>query len=72
MEPTECSTFDAKVFKSGEQNVMAHGIEGCTQIEEDEDVEGTGVSRGEEVVEDFEKSSFCAMERAKTRLEGFK
>ena len=61
VEPAECSTFDTEVFESGEQDVMAHSIEGCTQVEEDEDVEGTGVSKGEEVVEDFEESGFCAV-----------
>lgn len=71
-EPAECRAFNAEVFESGEQDVMVHCIEGCAQVEEDEDVEGTSVSRGEEVVEDFEESSFCAMEGAKARLEGFK
>lgn len=64
--------FDNKVFESGEQDVMAHGIEGCTQVEKSKDVKGTGVSGSEEVVEDFEESSFCAVEGAKTRLERFK
>ena len=69
--PAECSTYDTKVFESGEQDFMAHGIEGCTQVEEDKDVEGTGVSGCEEVVEDFEESGFCAVEGSKTRLERF-
>ena len=50
---------------------MAHGIEGCTQVQEDEDVEGSGVSRGEEVVEDMKECSFCAVKGTKTGLKGF-
>ncbi len=46
-EPGECSTFDTKVFESGEQDVMAHSIEGCTQVKKNKEVEGTGVSRSE-------------------------
>ena len=72
LEPPECSTFDTDVLESGEQDGVAHGIEGCTQVEEDEDVEGTGVSRGEEVIEDFDEGRFCAVVRTKTRLKGFK
>lgn len=50
---------------------MAHGIEGCTQVEEDEDVKGTRVSGSEEVIENFKECGFCAVLWAKTRLEGF-
>ena len=51
---------------------MTHGIEGCTQVQEDEDVEGSVVSRGEEVVEDMKECSFCAVKGTKTGLKGFK
>lgn len=51
---------------------MTHDIEGCTQVQEDEDVEGSGVGRGEEVIEDLEECSFCVVEGAKTGLKGFK
>ena len=74
LEPPECSTFDTDVLESGEQDVVAHGVEGCThvEVEEDEDVKGTGVSRGEEVIEDFGECRFCAVVGTKTRLKGFK
>ncbi|XP_010784096.1 thymidylate kinase, partial [Notothenia coriiceps] len=45
LEPPECSTFDTDIPESGKQDGVAHGIEGCTEVKEDEDVEGTGVSR---------------------------
>ena len=51
---------------------MVYSIEGCTQVKEDEEVEGTRVGRDEEVIEDFEESGFCAVEGAEARLEGFK
>jgi hypothetical protein len=54
MEPGECIIFDTKFLESGEQDVMAHSIEGCTQVKKNKDVEVTGVSRSEEVVEEFE------------------
>ena len=70
LEPPECSTFDNDILESGKQDGVAHGIEGCTQV--DEDVKGTGVSRGEEVIEDFDECRFCALVGTKTRLKGFK
>lgn len=35
-------------------------------------LKGSGVSRGEEFIEDLEECSLCAVEGAKARLEGFK
>ena len=71
VNPPECSTFDTESFQSGEQDVVVHGIEGCTQVEEDEEGEGTGVSRGEEVIKDFDECCFGAVKGTETRLEGF-
>ena len=71
LEPSECNTFNTNVPESGEQDVVAHGIEGCTQVEEDENIEGTSVSRGEEVKEDFDECSFFTVVRTKSRLKGF-
>ena len=72
VEPPECGVFDTESLQSGQQDGVAHGIEGRTQVEEDEEGEGTSVGRGEEVIKDFEKCSFSGVEWAETRLEGFK
>ena len=72
VEPPECGVFDTESLQSGQQDGVAHGIEGRTQVEEDEEGEGTSVGRGEKVIEDFEECSFCGVEWAETRLEGFK
>ena len=50
VKPAECSTFDTEVAESCEQDVVVYGIEGCTQVKEDEEVEGTRVGRDEEVI----------------------
>ena len=31
-EPPLCGALDTEVYQSGEQDVVAHGIEGCTQV----------------------------------------
>ena len=58
MKPAKCSSFDSEVAESGEQDGVVYSIEGCTQVKEDEEVEGTRVGRGEKVIEDFEESGF--------------
>ena len=72
VKPAKCSSFDSEVAESGEQDGVVYSIEGCTQVKEGEEVEGTRVGRDEEVIEDFEESGFCALEGAEARLEGFK
>ena len=36
-DSAECSAFNTEAFKSSEQDVVAQSIEGCTQVEDDED-----------------------------------
>ena len=50
---------------------MRNGVEGRTQIEEDEDGDETGVSCHEEVVGDLYEGCFCAVAGTETRLELF-
>ena len=50
VKPAKCSSFDSGVAESGEQDGLAYSIEGCTQVKEDEEVEGTRVGRDEEVI----------------------
>ena len=50
---------------------MTDGIKSCRQVEEDEDSEESGISCQEEVIGDFDESSFSAVEWAETRLELF-
>ena len=50
---------------------MTDGIKGCTQVEEDEDGEKSRISCHKEVVGDFDKCCFSAMEWAETGLELF-
>ena len=49
---------------------MAHGNEGCTRVKEDENVEGSSVSTGEEIIEYFEEGSFCTVELANPDRKG--
>ena len=53
------------------QYVVTLCIEGCTQVEEDEDVKGTGVSESEELIECFKGCRFCAVEWMKTETGWF-
>ena len=41
---------------------MIDCVEGSTEVEEDENGEGTRISRTEYVVGDLEKSGFCTVE----------
>ena len=50
---------------------MRNGVEGRTQIEEDEDGDETGVSCHEEVVDDLYEGCFCAVAGTETGLELF-
>ena len=50
---------------------MTDGIEGCTQVEEDEDGEESRISCHNEVVGDFDMCCFSAVEWAETGLELF-
>lgn len=45
---------------------MVHGVKGCAEVKQQQDVEGAGVCRGEEIVDDFGKGSFSAVGRAET------
>ena len=40
---------------------MVDGVKGCTEVEEDEDGEGTFVSRAEDVICNFEECGFGAV-----------
>ena len=52
-EPDESSVLYTEVYESSEKDVVAHYVEGCTRVEEDEDVKGTGVGRKEGYFEDL-------------------
>ena len=50
---------------------MTDGIEGCTQVKEDEDGEDSRISCHKKVVGDFDECCFSAMKWAETGLELF-
>ena len=45
-----------------EEDGVTDGVKCSAEVEEDEDGEGTRVSRTEYVIGDFEESCFCAVE----------
>lgn len=56
---------------SGKEDGVGVGVKGRAQIEEDEDAQSAGVSCHQEVVSGFQDGFFCAVMRAKARLELF-
>ena len=50
---------------------MVDGVEGCSEVKEDQYVEMPRVCREEVIVCDFQESGFGAVLRAETRLEWF-
>lgn len=57
---------------ASEMDGVVHSVKGCTEVKQQQDVEGAGVCRGEVIVaHDFDKCSFSVARRAETRLKGF-
>lgn len=50
---------------------MTDSVEGCSEVQEDEDGEVAGVGGEEEVISDFEQSCFSAVFGTEARLEWF-
>ena len=69
MKPVEGGVSNAYGGESMEEDGMGDGVEGRTQIKENEDEDG--VSCHEEVVSDFDEGCFSAMEGTETGLELF-
>ena len=51
---------------------MIYGVEGCSEVQEDEDGEVAGVCGEEDVIGDFQEGCFCAVLGTETGLKRFK
>lgn len=56
MKQCQCTAGDAKVRKAFEEDSVANGVKGSSEVEEDEDTGLTGVCSDEKVIGDLHQS----------------
>ena len=70
--PGECCTGETKVVRwAGEEDSVGDCVEGCREVQEDQNTDVARICSNEEVVGDLDEGRFCAMACPETRLKGF-
>ena len=62
LEPGKSCVTEAKVVRqAAEEDSVGYGIEGCREVQEDENADEAGIRSDEEVVCDFNEGRLCAV-----------